>query len=238
MGSMLWLLQISPGYNAFLLVTFGACVAEPFDTTRWFITRQLRTTGMIPFDVEGIYNYEVGNTPWRSDALIRLAIFGAVVRAIVLILFMLQSHFSFVGFFAVVKTRIRDCFKRCAKGKRSAKTLLSEMESVMERRRPLDQTGSTTDMTPDVDHEEPVAAPVLSARTSPMKKAATQSGSSSEPSNEVADSSASSVDAQRKWLANMEDDAAISQRDDELSHECRQRPSTYECVSRSQSLFL
>jgi len=106
---LLPLLQMSPGFNAFLLVCFGACVAEPFDTTRWFMMRQLRQTGMIPHDVEGIYAYETGASPWRSDALLRLALFGLVVRAIVLVAFVAQSHVSFKGKMSSLETRFLDC---------------------------------------------------------------------------------------------------------------------------------
>jgi len=118
-NGLLPLLQMSPGYNAFLLVSFGSCVAEPFDTTRWFIMRQLRSTGMIPFDADGVLAYETESSPWRSEALINLFMFGLTVRAVVLICFTMQSHFSFTGVMNTLSTHLRNrcACARCCDGK-------------------------------------------------------------------------------------------------------------------------
>ena len=102
------ILQVSPGFNSYLLLAFGACQAEPFDTTRIILMRFLRDSGMIPQDVAGVLAYETGEDPWRSNALRNLYLFGIVIRAISLFLFYFRSHFSIEGAIKHFWSRVGD----------------------------------------------------------------------------------------------------------------------------------
>jgi len=87
-----WILQMSPGFNSYLLITLGAVVAEPFDTTRAFLLKLLRDEGMVPRGLVDIYEYETEANGWRANCLWNLFMFGLIVRLLVLALFYVRSH--------------------------------------------------------------------------------------------------------------------------------------------------
>lgn len=115
-GFALRVLKVTPGFNAFQLVSFGACVAEPFDTTRWFIMNQLRTVGVIPQGVDEIHTYETQNT-WRVEAQLRLVWFGLVLRILVLIIFVFQPNTSIKDMINSLRIKISECWASCKKKK-------------------------------------------------------------------------------------------------------------------------
>lgn len=108
LGSMAHVLRFSPGYNSYLLVSLGAVVAEPFDTTRAFLMNLLRVVGLLPSSKAEVYLYETEQFPWRANALFDLFLFGFIGRVIALILFYLRSHYSFEGIFKHIASRVSD----------------------------------------------------------------------------------------------------------------------------------
>ena len=113
-----WLLRMSPGYPAFLLVSYGSALGEPLSTKRWAIIRQLYMAEMLPMLPIQEFNEteappppppppsiaEFGDDPndpsrhlWAEESMLNLFIIGLVLRVATLILFYFRSTFTLVG---------------------------------------------------------------------------------------------------------------------------------------------
>ena len=101
--SVRWLLNLSPGYPAFMLVSYGAALGEPLATKRWAIIRQLWYAQLVPTGDDG-YVTEFGDDPessgrhvWAEQCMLNLFLIGLVLRVLTLVLFYFRSSFTFIS---------------------------------------------------------------------------------------------------------------------------------------------
>lgn len=97
--SVRWIVEWSPGYASFFLLSFGSAVDMPFSTTRWSLTKFLQFAEMLPrhHAPEGylvLEDWERDIHPWRRNNLIKLALFGLVLRLLTLFFFVKRSSNS------------------------------------------------------------------------------------------------------------------------------------------------
>lgn len=108
---------LSPGATSFFRLSFGALEHMPFGSTRLSLTRQLKTSSLVAAimgtsalgpegeqyalgvtrDEERGYwvQFELGLVGWRWRTAYQLLIFGTVLRAIVVFLFVMRNHALF-----------------------------------------------------------------------------------------------------------------------------------------------
>ena len=104
-----WVMDWSPGYCVYLLLSFGSALKTPFGTKRWFIIRQLYWAKMVPldereeavleFECEGgasQYECDTAAFTWKWVAIRHLLILGLALRLITLIIFRFRS-FLMIG---------------------------------------------------------------------------------------------------------------------------------------------
>ena len=206
LGNSSSVLGISPGYNSYMLVAFGSCVNEPFDTTRAFNMKLLRDAGMLPEERDAVYDYEVGNYPWRLNAHRNLFLFGLAVRLIALVLFYIRSNYSIEGFQKHVSTRISDLFCSCCPASLSRQAIREQLKFRLQ-----------------LAEADPEDHSIVGAALGAVGAVAAQCRSVGEMAAQAAlgvtgtsrgSSSQTAVESQRDWLATAEMEAA--QLDDSL----------------------
>jgi len=119
--NMRWLLCLSPGYPALLMMAFGAALAEPLSTKRWAIVRQLQFAKLVPMfnDTDEVAEFgedptEPGRHQWREDAMLNLFIIGLVLRLLTLALFYKRSTFKLGGWTYRLRSAVR--MRLCRRG--------------------------------------------------------------------------------------------------------------------------
>jgi len=162
-GDAIWL---SPGYTSFLLVSFGACVAEPFDTTRWFVMSLLWNTGVIPQGMREISEWEDGTAPWREDALLSLFLFGLVMRALALLFFWMRSHVSLGASYTYWRTRAVAACGCCRALVRTYQDPKANLGHTPSTERQSERISELTGLTMHLGHVDGEALPRLSEEPS------------------------------------------------------------------------
>jgi len=127
-----WILHISPGYNAFLLVVFGAALQEPQGTMRWAIIRELYNAKMLPENGEVAQRDPHFDWSWHSNALRNLALFGLALRILTLLIFYCRSTYTFRGTWTHAKHNVSRFV--CKRLKKARESLSGELESEKTRR--------------------------------------------------------------------------------------------------------